>query len=152
MRSRRARAASLLVAVSIACSTETDPAARIVDVASELLVVDDDAANDLRLTIAYEDPDGDLGEGELLVFDCRSARASRSLPIPGITVDPEPGVTITGELEVVVPDIGDVAAGEAPPDPCAKEGAGEGVFCFVLRDRAGNESDVVCTDPIPIAP
>jgi hypothetical protein len=131
------------VAVVSAMPGELDPA--------------DDAADDLTIVIEYADGDADLGGGVAAVHDCRADDLVTSLEIPPIASDEAiaEGVPISGTLELVVADIGEVAPASAAPAACADLGvaapaAGSATFCVILHDSAGNQSTGDCTEPIAI--
>jgi len=135
------------------------PTVEILEVTPEALVASDDAKDDLSVVVRYSDPDGDLGEGVAAIHDCRVDRLVTELAIPRIAnadgVDH--GVPIEGELTLVLADVGAVTAAAEPPAKCAELGAtapvgGAQVFCIVLIDAAGNESEGACTAAILVSP
>jgi hypothetical protein len=140
-------AASLLLA---ACAGD-EPTAEIVSATPEALLPADDANDDLTLVVHYEDPNGDLGGGVARVHDCRSESVTTELSLPAIANDAgvETEISMSGELQLVLADVGVVAQG-APPEPCELGGVGAGAFCVVLVDAAGNESDPACTEVLAI--
>ena len=116
------------------------------------LTPSDDAADDLTITLRYDDGDGDLGGGVADVYDCRADGVVIELAIPEIAA--QSGQHITGALELHVNDVGDIAAG-ALPTTCSGLGvkplaAGTTVFCVVLADAAGHRGSGDCTGPIAI--
>lgn len=151
--------AGLALAVA-ACAGDPspEPTATILMAAPDTLHPTDDARNDLSITIAYTDGDGDLGRGIARVHDCRADRLLTELPLPAIASDEavEEGIAITGELTLRVNDIGEVAPAAAAPAACADLGvatpaAGEAIFCVVLVDRGGHVGDGDCTAAVAIA-
>ena len=145
--------AVLALLLGAACS---DPAAaptvEILEAAPELLVPDDDAADDLTLVVRYHDGDGDLGEGVAEVIDCRAEGLVTRLALPPIASDEAVanGVPIEGELELLVADVGRVTPAAAAPAACAALGvaapvAGAVRFCVVLIDAAGHRGQGACT-------
>ena len=137
-----------------ACTDSVLPTARVVSAAPTELVPANDLRNDLVITVAYEDGDGDLGGGTARVFDCRAEALRTDLPIPDIAPEAVIGEPITGTLELRVNDVGAIAAG-AMPAACrqlgaAEAGAGAAVFCVELVDAEGNTGDGDCTGAIAV--
>ncbi|HEY6177617.1 MAG TPA: hypothetical protein VIX73_24335, partial [Kofleriaceae bacterium] len=135
-----------------ACAADIAPSATIETATPDQLTPSDDAADDLTITLRYDDGDGDLGGGVADVYDCRADGVVIELAIPQIAADRDQH--ITGALELHVNDVGDIAAG-ALPTTCAGLGveplaAGTAVFCVVLADAAGHRGDGDCTAPIAI--
>ncbi len=133
------------------------PTVNIVSASPDALVPTDDSADDLTIVVRYRDPDGDLGGGIAEIHDCRAGDLVTSLDIPPIASADAvaAGVAITGMLQLVVADIGDIAADRIPPAACADADAAtatETAFCVILRDSADNPSDPACTAPIAITP
>lgn len=145
----RAATVPLLLFV-VACGGE-EPTAEIVSATPEALVTSDDASDDLTLVVRYEDPNGDLGTGSARVHDCRSANVTTELPVPPIANEDgvEGEIAITGEIELVLADVGAALAGPIP-EACDSAGVGPGAFCVVLVDAAGNESEPACTGVLKI--
>jgi hypothetical protein len=139
-----------------ACGTsDVNPNARVESATPDTLVADDDRLDDLTITIAYDDGDGDLGGGTAELHDCRADALVTSLPIPLIAPDSIAGEKpISGTLDVHVNDVGAIDA-QAVPKTCADLGidamsAGQAVFCVVLVDKAGHRGAGDCTQPITI--
>lgn len=134
-----------------ACGGGEEPTVEIVSSAPAALVTSDDTRDDLTLRVRYEDPTGDLGGGIARIHDCRSANVVTELTIPAIAnkagVDEQ--IAISGELELVVTDIGASPSG-GPSEVCTSAGGEPGAFCVVLVDAAGNESDAACTETLAI--
>lgn len=131
------------VAVVSAMPGELDPA--------------DDAADDLTIIVDYADADADLGGGIAAVHDCRADGIVTSLEIPPIASEEaiREGVPISGTLELVVADVGDVTPATAAPASCADLGvpdptSGSAIFCVILHDSAGNEGSGDCTDAVTV--
>lgn len=148
-------AALLAAALAAACTDDTAPSASVVTATPDRLVPSDDAADDLVITIAYGDGDGDLGGGTAEVHDCRADGLRTDLPLPQIAPEAVIGEPIKGTLELHVNDIGAITAG-APPTACRDLGveavdAGAAVFCVILVDAAGHAGDGDCTPPIALA-
>lgn len=146
------RTASTIAALLLfAGCAGNEPTAEIVSATPEALLTDDDANDDLTLVVRYEDPNGDLGGGTARVHDCRSDGVTTELPLPAIANDHgvESEISMTGELQLLLTDVGAIAEG-APPEACEFDGAGAGAFCVVLVDLAGNESDPACTEVLAI--
>ncbi|NUO49757.1 MAG: hypothetical protein HOV80_12955 [Polyangiaceae bacterium] len=138
---------SLLLA---ACAGEV-PSAEIVSATPEALMTMDDANDDLTLVVHYSDPNGDLGTGKARVHDCRSEGVTTEFALPELAnwngVELE--IEMTGEIKLVLTDVGVVPEGTLP-EPCEFAGVGAGAFCVVLVDAAGNESDPACTEVLAI--
>lgn len=148
----------LLVAAGSGCGEEsTTPTVEVLDVAPQMLDPSDDALDDLTIRVAYTDGDGDLGEGVAEVHDCRADGVVVVLEIPPIASELAvgEGVPIEGELELVVADVGDIAADDVPSPVCTTAGlavpaAGEVAFCVTLTDAADHTSEPSCTAPIAL--
>lgn len=137
-----------------ACTDATAPSARVVSVTPDQLVPSDDARDDLVITVAYEDGDGDLGGGTAEVHDCRAEELRTELAIPAIAPDAVIGAPIRGTLELHVSDVG-AAEAAVPPDLCRALGAPDArasaaVFCVVLVDAAGHRGDGDCTQEVAL--
>ena len=135
-----------------------EPSATVVSAAPETLYLGDDTRNDLAIVIAYSDGDGDLGHGLARVHDCRAADVVTELTLPAIASGEgvDEGVAITGELELLVNDVGAVTLAGSAPTACADLGApapaaGEAVFCVVLVDSAGHEGPGDCTAALALS-
>ena len=135
------------------------PVVEIVEATPEALSASDDGEDDLTIVVRYSDPDGDLGQGTARIFDCRAEDLVTELAIPRIANDEAVAARapIQGEMALVVADVGAVAASESVPAECADLGVsgpsgGAQVFCVVLVDVAGHESDGACTKPIAVEP
>jgi hypothetical protein len=107
---------------------------------------------DVTIRVHYRDADGDLGGGSAEIQDCRAQALLTRLTLPTIASDAavKQGVTIEGELDLVVtgvsvvtPDAKAVCGGSAP----AKDQA---VFCVTLVDHGGHRSAPSCTQSIAI--
>jgi len=143
-----------LLAAAAACSDSTAPSASVRSTTPAQLVPSDDALDDLVITVAYRDGDGDLGGGTAEVYDCRADGLRTDLPIPLIAPESVIGDPIEGTLELHVNDVGAIAAGAAP-DACRDlgveaVGASAAVFCVLLVDAAGNAGDGDCTGEIAL--
>ena len=139
-----------------ACTDEAAPSVTVKTAAPDRLVPSDDTLDDLVITVAYSDGDGDLGGGVAQVYDCRADGLRTDLPLPAIAPAPvvEEGRPITGTLELHVNDVGELAAGAAPA-ACRDLGVGDvgasaAVFCVVLADAAGHEGEGDCTHEISL--
>lgn len=151
----------LLVMTLLAGACASDDPAPVVHVLSatpDELAPTDDLADDLRITVEYDDADGDLGEGIAQVHDCRGAELRTDLAIPAIAPDDvvADGARITGSLDLYVTDVGAAISG-TPPAVCDELGvpalaADETVFCVVLVDAADHAGVGDCTQPITLAP
>jgi hypothetical protein len=146
----------ILLACIAACADDNAPSISIVAIAPEQLVPSDDARDDLMITARYDDGDGDLGTGQALVHDCRGDDLVSELAIPSIAPDAIAGDSpITGELTLLVNDIGPISNAGALPAVCSKHGVAalapnEAVFCVVLVDAAGHRGAADCTGTIAI--
>jgi hypothetical protein len=152
--------ATLAAAIALGACGSDDPAptAEVLSATPDSLDPADDAADDLTITIAYRDADGDLGGGRAEIHDCRSDGLVVALPLPAIASPDaiEAGVPIEGELSLVVADVGARAADPAAPPACEDLGVapladGAVVFCVLLVDAAGHTGPGDCTDPISLA-
>jgi hypothetical protein len=148
----------LLLAVAACTDAATEPSATVLSAAPGSLYLGDDTRNDLTITIEYADGDGDLGRGVAHVHDCRADGVVVELVLPAIASDEavQEGVAITGELDLLVNDIGIVAPAAAAPAACADLGApaptaGEVVFCVILTDSGGSTGPGDCTAPVTLA-
>lgn len=143
----------LVVSLALAgCAADVTPSASIQSVTPDQLTLSDDAANDLTITLRYDDGDGDLGGGVAEVHDCRADALITELAIPPIAGGG--AQHITGALDLHVNDVGDVAT-VALAATCAELGvvplaAATAVFCVVLVDAAGHRGGGDCTAPIAI--
>jgi hypothetical protein len=145
-----------LAPLTAGCS-DVAPTVEVVKANPTSLDTSRDELDDLELHLAYTDPDGDLGGGEVVVHDCRAEGLVVRLPLPRIAT-PEgvaEGVSIEGELTVVVTDVGALVAAPEPAAACRELGigapaGGAQAICVVLVDAAGNESVGDCTEPITI--
>lgn len=138
-------------------SDDPAPSVTVVSAMPGELDPSDDAADDLSITVAYADGDADLGGGIAAVHDCRADGIVTSLEIPPIASEEavREGVPISGTLELVVADVGDVAPDSAAPATCAALGApdpsaGSATFCVILHDSAGHEGSGDCTAAITV--
>jgi hypothetical protein len=142
---------ALALALASGCAGGEAPSVEVVSASPDALVTADDALDDLTIVVRYQDPTGDLGGGVALVHDCRSASVVTSLEIPTIAnpAGVQEGIAISGELELVVTDVGtQPSAGVS--EVCDTAGAQAGAFCVVLVDAAGNESEPGCTQVLAI--
>lgn len=117
-------------------------------------------SGDIKVVFHYQDGDGDLGDdgsgvGEanksIFVTDTRAimpdSLALSSYKIPNLTPDAR-RPSIQGEMEVSIP----------APFHCTFLGGASGctdnvvIFEIYIRDRAGNVSNVIQTDPVTILP
>lgn len=154
MKSISIPAALFALLAAAACSDSVAPRASVVAAAPDRLVPSDDALDDLVITVAYDDADGDLGGGTAEVHDCRADGLRTDLPLPAIAPDAVIGAPIRGTLALHVNDIGAIAAGAAP-DACRdlgvdRVGDGAAVFCVILVDAAGHAGDGDCTHEIAL--
>lgn len=154
------------IALCAACGEDGEDATidrslsvEIVQVSTETLDPGDDGADDVTLTVAYRDGDGNLGGGVAEVHDCRAAGLVTNLPIPELAS--EQGVTaavpIFGELSLTVENVGPVGVDAQPPALCEQAGAptpvaAEVVFCVQLVDAQGDRSDPDCTQALSLTP
>lgn len=118
-----------------------------------------DDADDLTVRVAYTDPDGDLGGGVARIHDCRAEGLVFEVPLPTIASQEavDQGVSIEGELALVVTDVGAAEALPEPPAACRELGVGAPsggaqALCVVLVDAAGHASEGDCTDAIRVLP
>lgn len=160
MVTRRGRlAAPLAMLAGMLGCTGVAPTVEILGATPETLSASDDARDDLTISLRYSDPDGDLGQGSARVVDCRAEGLVTRLAIPRIANDEAvaQGVPIAGEMDLVVADIEAVTSSDSAPAECAGLGvaaaARQGqVFCVILADAAGNESEGACTGPVLVEP
>jgi hypothetical protein len=146
----------LLLLAGACASDDPAPSVTVVSATPDALDPANDATDDVRIVVEYDDADGDLGEGIAEVHDCRDAVLLTALEIPAIAGDSMLGSRITGSLDLYVNDVG-AAAAAALPAVCDELGvgaiaAGETVFCVVLVDAAGHAGPGDCTTPITLAP
>lgn len=144
--------ASMGALLAVGCATDPAPSATIRTVTPDQLMPDDDALDDLTISLRYADGDGDLGGGVVEVTDCRDGDVALALEIPPIAAEVDQ--PITGTLTVHINDVGAVAGG-ALPAICAELGiealaADTAVFCVVLEDVAGHRGGGDCTKPIAL--
>jgi hypothetical protein len=148
----------ILLGLLVACG-DADPAPSVTVVAAmpEALDPSDDGADDLTVTVEYADGDADLGGGIASIHDCRAEEVVVTLELPPIASQEaiDEGVPITGTLDLIVADIGEVDPASAAPPVCAELGvgppsAGSAIFCVVLTDLAGNSGSGDCTGSIEI--
>lgn len=145
---------TLLLLLFAACGGGSAPSASVTAATPDQITPANDALDDLTITIAYEDGDGDLGEGIAEVHDCRGDGLVTEIPIPAIAPPDVVGERIAGTLSLLVTDIGALAP-EAQPELCREHGVdplgpSEAVFCIVLVDAAGNAGDGDCTQPVAL--
>jgi hypothetical protein len=148
----------VLVLLLAGACTSDDPAplVTVLSATPDQLDPANDLADDVRITVEYDDADGDLGDGLAEVHDCRGEALLTTLAIPAIAGEEMIGSRITGSLELHVTDVG-AGAASALPAVCDELGigaiaAGETVFCVVLVDAAGHAGPGDCTTPITLAP
>lgn len=151
--------ASLAFAAWLFGCSGSAPTVEILETSPDALSASDDSGDDLTITVRYFDPDGDLGQGTARIVDCRAEGLVTFVPIPRIAGDEAVlrGVPITGEMSLVVSDIGAVEPSGTVPAACAELGVeampgGAPVFCLALADAEGHESDGACTLPVPLEP
>jgi hypothetical protein len=153
------RTTSVLLAAILAGACGTDdpaPIATVMSATPEALTPSDDRLDDLTITVAYDDADGDLGDGLAQVYDCRADGLVTELIIPAIAPDHVIGTHITGTLELHVNDVGAVTASTLPA-ACDDLGvaalsANASVFCVILIDAAEHVGPGDCTQEISLAP
>lgn len=146
---------TILAALLAACGTDDPaPTAEVLAVTPTELAPADDAADDLRIRVRYEDADGDLGTGIARIHDCRAEELVTELAIPAIAAmeHVDEGRTIAGTLELDITDVG-AAAPATLTAACAELDVGrldadETVFCVVLVDAEGNAGSGDCTPSI----
>lgn len=149
----------LLLASLAACTdTATEPSATVLSAAPESLYPGDDTRNDLTITISYTDGDGDLGRGTAAIHDCRADAIVTTLMLPSIASDEAvaEGVAISGELSLLLNDVGAVTPASAAPAACASLGIaapvpGQAIFCIILTDASGTSGPGDCTAPVTLA-
>ncbi len=137
--------------VAIGCG-DVSPSVEIVKTTPTRLDPSRDTADDLHVTVRYQDADGDLGGGVAEIHDCRGADLLTRLSLPHLAsqagVDAE--VSIEGELELVVADVGVHETPSSAAKVCRDLEATATAFCVVLVDAAGNRGDGACTVPIEV--
>jgi hypothetical protein len=155
---RTAIVISILAALAACTDTPGEPTATVLSAAPESLYPGDDTRNDLTITISYTDGDGDLGRGTASIHDCRADGIVTTLMLPSIASDEAvaEGVAITGELALLVNDIGAVTPAAAAPAACSELGiaaptAGQAIFCVTLTDAGGITGPGDCTAPVTLA-
>lgn len=146
----------LIALVTCAACGDADPTptATITAATPETLAPDDDARDDITITVRYDDGDGDLGDGVAEIHDCRADDLITVLPIPAIAPAGVVGEHITGTIELHVNDVGAITS-TALPEVCAdlgvdELGGAETVFCVILVDAAGNRGAGDCTGVIAL--
>lgn len=153
------KSAILLGCLAAAACGETGeaPRATVRTIAPDQLVPDDDDRDDVVITVAYDDGDGDLGGGIAAVHDCRGEHLVTELAIPRIAPDAvvEAGTAISGTLELHVNDVGAIAGPPVLPATCNELGvntvaSGAAVFCVILSDEAGHLGEGDCTHAIEV--
>jgi hypothetical protein len=115
-----------------------------------------DEADDLSITVHYEDSNGDLGRGFVEVHDCRADGLVSRFSIPALASDAaiEKELPIEGELTILVADIAARLPSEPPP-ACRELDVGvssDGTqsFCVFATDSAGKRSEGDCTLPVRV--
>ena len=147
----------LVIVLAAGCGADSPaPSAYVEGATPDRLTMSDDTANDLTITVSYDDHDGDLGGGIAEVHDCRADTLVTMLPIP--TIAPPNVVAdhshITGKLDLDVNDIGSVSSMPLP-QMCADLGVTQldtdtTRFCVILVDAAGHKGDGDCTATISL--
>ncbi len=148
-----------ILLILAACGGESaTPSVTVKSATPDRLTMSDDSANDLTITVSYDDGDGDLGGGSAEVHDCRADELVTTLAIPAIAPpdvvkDKSP---ISGELDLYVTDVG-AATAAALPSTCSDLGIAPladmtTVFCVILIDAAGHHSTGDCTKPVMLFP
>ena len=145
---------AMLLLALVACGGGSAPNADVTAATPDQLTPANDELDDLTITIAYDDGDGDLGGGFAEVHDCRADGLVTEIPIPAIAPPDVIGERIAGTLSLLVTDIGALAP-DAQPELCRELGVdplgpSEAVFCVVLVDAADNEGDGDCTQPVAL--
>lgn len=146
----------LLLLAGACASDDPAPSVTVVSATPDVLDPANDATDDVRILVEYDDADGDLGGGSAEVHDCRGDSLLTMLAIPDIAGDTMIGSRITGSLDLYVNDVG-AGAAAALPTVCHELGVGaiapgETVFCVVLVDVAGHSGAGDCTTPITLEP
>lgn len=156
---RRAAAALALGLALAGCGGGEAPTVRVISATPTELDPARDDADDLTVRVAYADPDGDLGGGVAEIHDCRAEGLVFEVALPSIASQAavDRGVSIEGELALVVADVGAAEAQPEPSSACRELGVGAPrggaqALCVVLVDAAGHASDGDCTDPIRVSP
>lgn len=152
--------AALVAAVLAGCgSSDEAPTAEVLSAIPMQLDPALDDADDLTLRVAYTDPNGDLGGGVAEIHDCRIEGLVTRLVLPAIASEQavSDGVFIEGELTLIIPDVGAVAASAQPAAACRELGVGAPSgdaqsLCVIFVDAAGIAGPGDCTDPIRILP
>jgi hypothetical protein len=145
--------------VLAACSSESiAPSVKVESVTPDTVTMSNDAANDVTITVGYEDGDGDLGGGVAEVHDCRADALVTMLAIPPIASPDRVAAKdpISGTLALYVNDIGATTSAPLPPT-CSDLGVaalsdGQTVMCVILVDAAGHRGTGDCTKPITLLP
>ena len=146
--------ATLLLLLLGACSGDSAPSASVTAATPDQITPSIDELDDLTITIAYDDGDGDLGGGIAEIHDCRATGLVTELPIPDIAPPDVVGERIEGTLSLLVTDIGAIAPG-TQPDLCQELGVdplgpNEAVFCVVLVDAAEHAGGGDCTQAVTL--
>lgn len=149
----------MLATVLAACGSDSPaPGVKIDAVTPDTLTMSDDAANDVTITVGYEDADGDLGGGLAEVHDCRADALVTMLAIPPIASPDRVAAKdpISGKLDLYVDDVGPSAAAPLPAT-CSDLGVaaladGQTVMCVILVDTAGHRGQGDCTSMITLLP
>lgn len=150
---------SLLLGLPLVGCSGAGPSLEILATSPGVLSASDDDADDLTITVGYFDPDGDLGRGSARIVDCRADGLVTLLPIPRIAAEEaiKRGIAISGEMALVVSDIGIIQPSPVLAAECVELGvapisADAPVFCLTLADAAGHASDGACTAPVLLEP
>ncbi|HEY5945431.1 MAG TPA: hypothetical protein VIV40_08065, partial [Kofleriaceae bacterium] len=141
---------------SACTSDDPAPSVEVLSATPDRIDPANDLADDVRIVVAYDDGDGDLGEGIAQVHDCRAEALTTELAIPAIAGADMIGSRITGSMDLYITDVG-AAAPATMPSVCTELGvaslaADQTVFCVVLVDAKQHAGAGDCTEPITLAP
>lgn len=149
---------ALALALTACGADDVAPHATVKTATPDRLTMSDDAANDITITVAYDDGDGDLGGGIAEVHDCRGDALDTMLAIPDIASADlvAQHAHIAGTLDLYVNNVGAVSA-QVVPKTCSDLGVGaladmQTVFCIVLVDASGHRGGGDCTKPVSLFP
>jgi hypothetical protein len=148
----------VLILLAGCASDDPAPTVTVLSATPDQITPDNDQLDDVRISVEYEDADGDLGEGIAQIYDCRAEALLTELSIPAIApadvvVD---GAHIKGSLDLYLTDVG-AGAPAAMPATCTELGvktlaSTETVFCVVLVDAKEHAGPGDCTTPIVVGP